>query len=125
MNINSNANDDYVILLQPVLVRRCEIHSLPPMMNIQQTPPRIPIELLAPDPIEQPEPLPPPARASSVPHTPQNPMKGLASDKQMKCILTIAREHGISDAELCRNVGAGSLEQITKAQASKFIQEYI
>ncbi len=125
MYINSNPDDEYVMVFQPVFVRRRDIHSLPPMMNIQQTPPRIPIELLAPDPIEQPEPLPPPARASSVPHMPQNPMKELASYMQMKCILTFAREHGISDVELCQELGAEAIELITKAQASKFIQKYI
>ena len=125
MNINSNPNDEYVMVFQPVLVRRRDIHSLPPMMSIPQQPPSIPIQLQAPEPQEQPEPLPPLARASGVPNTPQNPLKGLASDKQMKCMLTMAREHGISDVELCQDVGAESLEQITKAQASKFIQKYI
>ena len=126
MYINSNPDDEYVMVFQPVFVRRRDIHSLPPMTSIPQQPPPTPVpQIQAPEPQQHPEPLPPLARASSVPNTPQNPMKDLASGKQMKCMLTMAREHGISDVELCQYVGAESLEQITKAQASKFIQKYI
>ncbi len=129
MNVNFNSNDEYVMVFQPVLVRRCDIHSLPPMTSIPQQPPPTPVpQLQAPEAQEQPEQpktLSKPANAPGSPHTPQKPLKGLASDKQMKCMLTMAREHGISDVELCQYVGAESLEQITKAQASKFIQKFI
>ena len=118
-------NDD-VIVWVPFIVKKQHLQS-PLMAPMPIQPPQpIPVQQFQPpEPLEQPKPLPTTSSASSVSHKEKNPIKGLASGKQMKCILTIAREHGISDAELCRNVGAGSLEQITKAQASKFIQEYI
>ena len=128
MYINSNPDDEYVMVFQPVFVRRRDIHSLPPMTSIQQTPPRIPIELLAPDPIEQPEQpktLSKPANASGSPHTPQKPLKGLASWKQMEWVRNIANQFDMTEADICKKTGAKSLEQMTKAQASKFIQEYI
>ena len=123
-----NQNDDDVIVWMPFIVKKQHLQS--PLMAPMpiQSPRPIPIQLQAPEAQEQPEQpktLPSPANAPGSPHTPQKPLKGLASDKQMKCMLTMAREHGISDVELCQDVGAESLEQITKAQASKFIQKYI
>ena len=119
-------NYDDVIVWVPFIVKKQHLQSpLMAPMPIQQPPPTPVPQIQAPEPQQHPEPLPPLARASRVPNTPQNPMKDLASGKQMKCMLTMAREHGISDVELCQYVGAESLEQITKAQASKFIQKYI
>ena len=119
-------NYDDVIVWVPFIVKKQHLQSpLMAPMPIQPPPPTPVPQIQAPAPQQHPEPLPPLARASSVPNTPQNPMKDLASGKQMKCMLTMAREHGISDVELCQYVGAESLEQITKAQASKFIQKYI
>ena len=119
-------NYDDVIVWVPFIVKKQHLQSpLMAPMPIQPPPPTPVPQIQAPAPQQHPEPLPPLARASSVPNTPQNPMKDLASGKQMKCMLTMAREHGISDVELCQYVGAESLEQITKAQASKFIQKFI
>ena len=128
MYINSNPDDEYVMVFQPVFVRRRDIHSLPPMTSIPQPPRPTPVpQLQAPKAQEQPEQpktLSKPANAPGSPHTPQKPLKGVASGKQMEWVHNIAKRLNMTDSEVCRTVGAESLEKMSKAQASEFINDF-
>ncbi len=112
---------DYVILFQPVLVPKQAIQSLF-MMPISQ-----PMQLPQPIPVQQiqqedaPALLPP---STSNAKNDEKPRKGMASVKQMEWVLNIAKQRGMTDAEVCQFTGANSMSQMTKTQASAFINDY-
>ena len=115
-------NTDYVILFQPVLVPKQAIQSLS-MMPISQ-----PMQLPQPIPVQQiqqedaPALLPPPSANNT--KIDEKPRKGMASVKQMEWVYNIAKQRGMSNEEVCQVTGAASMSQITKSQASAFINDY-
>ena len=114
-------NTDYVILFQPVLVPKQAIQSLSmmPIPQPMQLPQSIPVQQSQQE--ETPVLLPPPTGNVK---TDEKPRKGMASVKQMEWVLNIAKQRGMSDAEVCQVTGAASMSQMTKTQASAFINDY-
>ena len=128
----STQNNDYVILFQPVLVPRSAIQS-PSLMSLpapaQLLPQSSPQPTLLPPPpvlIEAPTQDELPAIQPTAINTPQQKQRnnGLASDKQMEWVHNIARQRGMTEAEICQTMGVESLDQLTKNQASAFINKY-
>ena len=114
-------DSDYIILFQPVLVPRNAIQSLS-MMPISQ-----PMQLPQPISVQQiqqedaPALLPPPTSNAT---TDEKSRKWEASEKQMEWVHNIARQRGMTDAEVCQVTGVPSLDRLSKAQASSFINDY-
>ena len=134
-------DSDYIILFQPVLVPRNAIQSLsvmplpmPPQLSVlPASMPQQPIavqpgQMSLPSAPVQAEPLyqeDAPTAPSCLPENPrQKQSNGLATEKQLEWVQSIARKQKLSDAEICEMTGTASLDQMTKAQASAFINEY-
>ena len=80
-------------------------------------PPPVPVEAPAQDEL--------PAIQPTAINTPQQKQRnGLASEKQMEWVHNIARQRGMTEAEICQTTGVESLDQLTKNQASTFINKY-
>ena len=123
----NNLGEKEVIVWLPFIVK---VKDLQPAMMpaMQMLPPAIPQPLPLPDPItvqpdEPPPVLLPPASTSSQ-QTDVKPRKGPASDKQMEWIHNILRDRNMTTADVCQFTGVQALEQLTKAQASAFINKY-
>ena len=107
-------SDEYVILLQPVLVRRSDVQSLPimPKPQMQEVQP-VPLQEFISSPFP-----------SSSDDTRQKPRKGRASEKQMRFVMTLMQRLNMTEQEACQAVGIDNLDQMTKSQATAFIDKY-
>ena len=122
-----SSDDEDVIVWIPFVVKRKHLQS-PFMSSIPMLPPSIPQPSPQRDPItvhpdEPPPVLLAPASTSSQ-QTDGKPRKGPASEKQMEWIHNILRDRKMTTADVCQFTGVQSLEQLTKAQASAFINKY-
>ena len=114
--IFQNADGEAVIVWIPFLVQKRHLQAS--LMNSLPLSPQ-PISVSAAE--ERPALLPPPP--SKVPIE-RKPRRGLASSKQIEYVRKIARNGNMNDAEVCREVGASSIEQMTNAQANDFIKKF-
>ena len=126
--------NDYVILLQPVLVPRQAIQSLslmplPVPSQLPQQPMALPPQPMqqSPTPVAD-EPVLQGGPPTVHPYTTGSPRPSEgwepATDKQMECILNMARELGLLEEEVCQAAGIEALDQMTSAQANALIREY-
>ena len=134
-------DSDYIIHFQPVLVPRNAIQSLsvmplPMPPQLSALPASMPQKSIAVQPGQMSLPSAPvqaeplhqedtPAAPSCQPENPrQKQSNGLATEKQLEWVQSIARKQRMTDAEICQATGVSSLDQLTKAQASAFINDY-
>ena len=105
--------DEYVLLFQPVLVRRSEIHCLPMLM------PPSPPQVLSQEPL---------ISRTAVPinafHSEHKERKGRASEKQIDFVTTIGTRSNMTAGEICKSIGIKNLSEMTNAQANEFISKY-
>ena len=109
---NSSSPDEWVLVLQPVMVRRKDIFS-PSMTACPQPIPVVPDETPAP---RQPHP-----RASLTEHKQRT---GMASGKQKDYTVELINRHNLDGKEVLKMMGIESFDQMTNEQANKFISEY-
>ena len=134
---NSPVNDDeFVILLYPVRVRRKDIQPVPLMaMPAAASPQPLPAstEPLVPPEDSTPQPVSVPARAPallparrkrdySASHS--DKWAEPASDKQRSFVESLSIQHHIPLPDMLREAEAESLEKLTKEQAGMLIQKY-
>ena len=116
-------NNDDAILFQPVLVPRQAIQSLSVM------PVSLPPQPISVQPIQQAEsPAPLPHTIPQKQHAQygegKTTRKGPATEKQMNTVLSIAKQLNMTEAEVCRLVGAKSYSEMSNAQAHGFIASH-
>ena len=112
-----NTDDESVIVWIPFIVNLRNLQPVP-MVPLHASPQPIPVSAAE----ERPALLPPPPCKAPVE---RKPRRGLASSKQINLIRDIARKRQMSLEDICREVGAPSIEQMTNAQAHSAIKKYM
>lgn len=120
---SSQSNEEDVIVWMPFVVKmkHLQLPLMTPMPAQSQ-----------PIPVQEVQQIAPPA---PLPHTiPQKQhaqygegkttRKGPATEKQMNTVLSIAKQLNMTEAEVCRLVGAKSYSEMSNAQAHGFIASH-
>ena len=118
---NSLANDDeFVMLLYPVCVRRRDIQQAPLMAMPAASAP----QLIAVPP-ELPQLPPAPAQRRDDNTQPlSDKLLEHATTKQLEYVTSLAKQNNIEDVAILEEFGVTRLADLTKAQAGEFIRRY-
>ena len=117
MNYNNIQNDEYVVLIQLVLVKKSDIQSFPMQCSgaLQQ-----PLQAL---PVQEQEALPIASTMNNAQRS-GKPRKGQASPKQKDFVKTIIGRLDMDENEVCQSMNITSIDEISNRQANEFISEY-
>ena len=105
VNKREETDNEYVLVFQPVWVRRCDI--------LQQA-------TMQPNAPSAPKPVIQGGRQFSD----GKQRQGLASEKQKSFILGLATDLNMTEREVCQEIGIRRLDDMTNAQANEFITEH-
>ena len=122
---NNNLGEREVIVWIPFTVKLKDLQAamMPSMSMLPQPIPRAQPQSIPVQEVQQedtPALLPPSTNNAKS----DEPPRGTASPKQMEWVHNIAKQQGMNAAEICKVTGAVSLSQMTKKQASTFINNY-
>ena len=121
-NLNSSQNGEDVIVWIPFIVKMKHLQS--PLMTSMN--PSQPISVQPIQQAESPAPLPHtiPQKQHAQYGEGKTTRKGPATEKQMNTVLSIAKQLNMTEAEVCRLVGAKSYSEMSNAQAHGFIASH-
>ena len=123
---NNNLGERDVIVWIPFTVKLKDLQAamMPSMAMLPQPIPRPQSPTMTVHPIQEED------QPALLPAHPEQPRmenkqrKWEASEKQMEWIHNIARQLDKTEAEICQVIGVPSLDRLSKAQASSFINDY-
>ena len=106
-NKREETDNEYVLVFQPVWVRRCDILQQATMQPTTNAPSR-------PTPVIQ----------GGRQFSDGKQRQGRASEKQKSFILGLATDLNMTEREICQEIGIRRLDEMSNAQANEFITEH-